>query len=50
VDIGSIEYSAVSQPFPVFLKKGAVLLSSEAAQITFVLPNSTKTEPASLIK
>jgi hypothetical protein len=44
--MGSIEYSAVSQPFPVFFKKGAALLSKDAAQITFVLPNSTKTEPA----
>jgi hypothetical protein len=30
--MGNIEYSAVNQPFPVFLKKGAVFSSSDAAQ------------------
>jgi len=30
VDMGNIEYSAVSQPFPVFFKKGAGLLSKDA--------------------
>jgi hypothetical protein len=50
VDMGNIEYSAVSQPFPVFFKKGAGLLSKDAAQITLVLPNSTKTEPAVFFK
>jgi hypothetical protein len=48
--MGSIEYSAVSHPFPVFLRKGAGLSSSEAAQITLVLPNSTKMEPATFFK
>jgi hypothetical protein len=48
--MGSIEYSAVNQPFPVFLRKGADLSSMEAAQITLVLPNSTKTEPATFFK
>jgi hypothetical protein len=50
VDIGNIEYSAVSQPLPVFFKKGAVLSAKDAAQITLVLPNSTKTEPATPLR
>jgi hypothetical protein len=41
-----MEYSAVNQPFPVFFKKGAGLLSSAAVQMTLVLPNSIRTEAA----
>jgi hypothetical protein len=48
--MGSMEYSAVSQPFPVFFKKAAVFSSSEAAHNTFVFPNSTITEPGTLCK
>jgi hypothetical protein len=48
--MGNMEYSAVSQPFPVFFKKGAVFSSSDAAHKTFVLPNSTITEPGTFRK
>jgi hypothetical protein len=48
--MGSMEYSAVSHPFPVFFKKGAGLSSKYAVQIILVLPNSTKTEPAAFFR
>ena len=46
VALGSIEYSAVTQPFPVPLKNEGTLSLTEAVQITFVFPTSIKTEPS----
>jgi hypothetical protein len=34
-----MEYSALIQPFPEFLKNGGTLSSREAVQITLVSPN-----------
>jgi hypothetical protein len=45
VDMGSMEYSAVSQPRPEFLRKGGTPASSEAVQITFVFPSSIRIDP-----
>jgi len=46
VERGSIAYSAVTQPWPWPLRNGGTLSSSEAAQMTLVSPNSTRTEPS----
>src|SRR4030067_2609753 len=46
VERGSIEYSAVTHPLPVFLKKGGTLSSKLAEQITFVSPISMRTDPS----
>ena len=46
VALGSIEYSAVTQPFPVPLKNEGTLSLTEAVQMTFVFPTSIKTEPS----
>ena len=46
VALGNIEYSAVTQPFPVPLKNEGTLSVTEAVQITFVFPTSIKTEPS----
>jgi hypothetical protein len=48
--MGSMEYSAVSQPFPVFFRNGGTPSSTEAAQMTFVLPISLRTEPAAWVR
>ena len=42
VERGSIPYSAVTQPRPVFLRKGGTCSSIEAVQRTCVSPNSGK--------
>jgi hypothetical protein len=43
---GSIPYSAVTQPFPVFLRNGGTRSSTLAVQITRVRPASMKTDPS----
>ena len=43
---GSIPYSAVTQPLPVFRRNGGTRSSMLAVQMTFVLPASTRTEPS----
>jgi hypothetical protein len=43
---GSIEYSAVTQPVPLFLKNGGTLSSTDTEQTTRVRPNSINTEPS----
>ena len=43
---GSMAYSAVTQPRPLPSRKGGTLSSTEAVQITLVLPISTSTEPS----
>src|SRR3972149_2764093 len=49
-DLGSIAYSAVSQPFPVPARKGGTLSSTVAAQMTFVSPISIRTEPSANLR
>src|SRR3989304_4035511 len=44
--LGSIEYSAVTQPWPFPCKKGGTFSSTVAEQIIFVFPISIKTEPS----
>jgi hypothetical protein len=39
-------YSPVTHPEPVSLKKGGTLSSTEAEQITFVLPTSIRQDPS----
>ena len=46
VELGSREYSAVSQPSPLPFRKPGTRSSIVAAQITLVLPTSMSTEPA----
>ncbi len=46
---GSIAYSAVSQPSPDPLRHRGTPPTTDAAQITFVPPNSTSTDPAGLV-
>ena len=46
VDLGSMEYSAVTQPCPLFLRKLGTRSSMEAAQITLVLPTWIRQEPS----
>ena len=46
VDRGSMAYSAVTQPFPVFLRKGGTFSSTLAVQITRVSPISMRTDPS----
>jgi hypothetical protein len=41
-----MEYSAVTQPRPVPRSHGGPFSSSEAVQITFVLPKETRQEPS----
>jgi hypothetical protein len=43
---GSIEYSAVTQPFPLPRKNGGTSSETEAVQRTFVFPIETRTEPS----
>ena len=43
---GSIAYSAVTQPLPLSRRKGGTFSSTVALQMTFVSPNSIKTEPS----
>ena len=43
---GSIEYSAVTQPRPVSLRKGGTFSSTVALQITLVLPQEISTDPS----
>jgi hypothetical protein len=45
-----MEYSAVTQPFPVFLKKGGTLSSMLAEQMTLVSPISMRTDPSACFK
>src|SRR5512136_364965 len=45
VAAGIMAYSAVSQPLPVFFRKGGTPSSTDAEQITFVSPISMRTEP-----
>ena len=43
---GSIPYSAVTQPLPLFRRNGGTRSSTLAVQMTFVLPASTSTDPS----
>ncbi len=43
---GSIEYSAVTQPLPVFFKKDGTLSSMLAVHSTLVLPASIRADPS----
>jgi hypothetical protein len=43
---GSIPYSAVTQPVPEPFKNGGTESSTEAVQMTLVLPISIKQEPS----
>lgn len=43
---GSIAYSAVTQPVPLFRRKGGTRSSTEAVQITFVPPTSINADPS----
>ena len=45
VELGSMAYSAVSQPIPVFFKKGMAPSSSKAVHSTRVSPQLMSTEP-----
>ena len=44
--LGSMSYSAVTQPFPLPFKNGGTCSSTEAAHRTFVLPVSINAEPS----
>src|SRR5689334_20629894 len=44
-----MEYSAVTHPVPLPRRNGGTLSSTEAVQITFVSPNSTRTEPSACL-
>ena len=46
VDLGSIPYSAVTQPVPEFLNQGGTLFSTDAVHNTCVSPNFTKHDPS----
>jgi hypothetical protein len=43
---GNIEYSAVTQPVPLFRRKGGTLSSQVTAQSTRVFPSSISAEPS----
>jgi hypothetical protein len=43
---GSMPYSAVTQPRPLFLRKGGTLSSTDAVQMTRVRPTSISTDPS----
>jgi len=43
---GSMPYSAVTQPLPVFRRNGGTRSSTLAVQITLVRPASMKTDPS----
>src|SRR5271155_4428088 len=45
VDPGSIEYSAVTQPFPLPRIQGGTRSSTDAVQSTLVRPTVTSTDP-----
>ena len=47
---GSIPYSAVTQPLPELRRNGGTRSSTLAVQITFVLPDSTRTDPSAWIR
>jgi hypothetical protein len=47
---GSIEYSAVTQPFPELRRKGGTLSSMVAAHNTCVLPTLMSAEPSAVIR
>jgi hypothetical protein len=46
---GNIPYSAVTQPLPLLRRKGGTRSSTEAVQITLVLPTSISTDPSACI-
>jgi len=46
VALGSIAYSAVTQPVPLLRKNGGTLSSTVAVQMTFVFPISINAEPS----
>ena len=46
VERGSIAYSAVTQPRPLPSRKGGTFSSTDAVQMTLVLPISASTEPS----
>ena len=46
---GSMEYSAVTQPFPELRRNGGTVSSMEAVQSTRVFPISISTEPSAVI-
>lgn len=50
VDLGSMAYSAVTQPRPRPRKKGGTLFSTVAVQMTLVLPASISAEPSAVDK
>jgi hypothetical protein len=43
---GSMPYSAVTHPLPVLRKNGGTRSSTDAVQMTFVRPDSIRTEPS----
>ena len=47
---GSMEYSAVTHPFPEFLRNGGTLSSMVAAQSTCVLPTFINAEPSAVMR
>ena len=49
VERGNMPYSAVTQPFPVPLRKGGVFSSMLAVQMTLVSPNSINTDPSACL-
>jgi hypothetical protein len=49
VALGSMEYSAVTQPVPFPRKNGGTLSPTDAAQMTLVSPNSIKTDPSACL-
>jgi hypothetical protein len=49
VDLGSIPYSAVTQPFPEPISHLGTFESTEAVQTTCVSPNLTRQEPSEFL-
>src|SRR5215467_229154 len=45
-----MEYSAVTQPLPVFCKKGGTVSSTLAAQSTWVLPTLISADPSAVAR
>src|ERR1022692_2603068 len=50
VERGSMEYSAVTQPFPLLRRKGGTVSSTVAAHNTCVLPILMSAEPSAVIR
>src|SRR5664279_1607873 len=47
---GSIEYSAVTQPFPLLRRKGGTVSSTVAAHSTCVFPTLINAEPSAVMR